>query len=200
MSSTTTVAHQCRYCGYVAKNGTGHSAHERGCKSNPAVKPTQKQLEREERIRLASLNPDHQCPECAAEGNPRGFTNAGSLGTHRRSQHGVIGRVSASKQIACTFEGCDFKGKTREGVLIHYSRMHRPKPSGDVEVMTNGNGNGHMSPAVLRKSVQHQLRNRADLVAIVQIAFPEGIDTHDASALDNDLGYISQTAQILERR
>lgn len=192
----------CRFCGKKSKNGTGRSAHERHCPKNPDYKPSKAKL-----TQLAHLeNPDNKCPECAAAGIDKGFTNAGGLGTHRRSQHGVVGRVSLEAKVPCTFVDpdtgvpCKYKTKTRNGMLIHYSRRHAPVATVPAVVNSNGNGRHSDSPADLRRSLRMQLQNRADLVAIVRIAYPNGIPTEDEAQLDGDLSYIAQTASILESR
>lgn len=192
----------CRFCELVLKSGTGRAAHERHCVKNPNYVPSKAKLKQ-----LAHLeNPNNQCPECAAEGVEKGFTNAGSLGTHRRSQHGVVGRVTLEAKVACTYVdengvACKFKGKSHSGMLIHYTRKHA-NDLVSVPAVLNGNGhatNGH-SPAELRRSMRNQLQNRADLVAVARIVWPHSIPTEDEQELDSALSYIAQTAQMLESR
>lgn len=192
---------ECRFCGHTSKNGTGRSAHERHCEKNPAYTPSKEKLREQERL----ANPNHLCPECAAEGISKGFTNPGSLGTHRRSVHGVVGKLTTEAKVPCTYvdpegKACSFRGKSEAGMLTHYARKHVNRGSKSlVPAVVNGNGNGH-TPAELRRTFRTQIQNRADLVAIVKIAYPHGIDTHDDQALDGDLNYIAMTAQVLDSR
>lgn len=114
----------------------------------------------------------HRCPECEATGQGQGFDNEGLLHHHRVRMHGAE--------------------------PLNQSR----KPVTHVAVVNNHvalNGNGH-SPAQMKRSLRHQARNRDDLVAIVRVVFPDGIETRDPHDLDSSLSYVFQTASMLERR
>lgn len=125
----------------------------------------------DQRAAERAANPDNRCPECEAEGEGRGFDNPGALASHRVKTHGVPPR--------------------------------KPKKKGEVATVVDNavavNGNGH-SPAQIRRSLRHQARDRDDLVAIVRVVFPEGIETRNPNDLDSSLSYVFQTASMLERR
>lgn len=126
----------------------------------------------EQRASEREANPDNRCPECEAAGEGRGFDNPGALMSHRVKSH-------------------DFDNP--------HGKRHRKsrKPGTNVELVPVANGT---TPAAVRRHLQSQQKHRADLASVVQIVFPNGIPTNDTDVLDSNLGYVFQTAQILERR